>query len=100
MEMLNIIHLSHIEDRFKMINNQLIIQKIANYQFWEGIVDPENPPRGISRAHKQIVLWAKQEKLSSVMIAEDEDDIYRYFSALINLNKKSCCIRRSLIIIS
>ncbi|MBK7965540.1 MAG: hypothetical protein IPK10_09755 [Bacteroidetes bacterium] len=55
-----------------MINNQLIGKKIANYKFWEGIVDPENPARSISRAHKQIVLWAKQEKLKSVMIAEDD----------------------------
>jgi hypothetical protein len=57
--MLNIIHLSGREDRFELINNQLITQEIVDYRFWEGIVDPENPARGIAKAHIQIVLWAK-----------------------------------------
>jgi len=70
--MLNIIHLSGREDRLELINNQLITQEIVDYKFWEGIVDPENPARGIAKAHKQIVLWAKQQKLTSVMIAEDD----------------------------
>ena len=70
--MLNIIHLSHREDRLKLINNQLITQNITNYRFWEGIVDSENAAKGIAKAHKQIVLWARQENLRSVMIAEDD----------------------------
>ncbi|MBK7810073.1 MAG: hypothetical protein IPI50_02360 [Saprospiraceae bacterium] len=70
--MLNIIHLSNRKDRFKLINNQLIAQGIQDYRFWEGIINPKNPATGIAKAHKQVVLWAKEQKLCSVMIAEDD----------------------------
>lgn len=70
--MLNIIHLSQRKDRLELLKNQLIIQGINDYKLWEGIVDQSNPAKGISKAHKQIVAWAKRENLKSVVIAEDD----------------------------
>ncbi|HRN91896.1 MAG TPA: hypothetical protein PLE75_02765 [Ferruginibacter sp.] len=82
--MLNIIHLSKREDRLALLKDQLIIQGISDYKLWEGIVDKSNPAKGISKAHKQIVAWAKKEKLKSIVIAEDDvkftaKGAYNYF---------------------
>ncbi len=68
---LNIIHLEHRKDRFKLLENQLVEQNIVNYRLWEGIVD-KNPKRGIAKAHKQIIEWANNQKLPSILIAEDD----------------------------
>ncbi|MCI4668213.1 MAG: hypothetical protein MRZ79_08755 [Bacteroidia bacterium] len=68
---LNIIHLSHRTDRWETLQQELKSQNITDYQIWEGIRD--SPTRkGISRAHKQIVLDAKNRGLPRVLIEEDD----------------------------
>lgn len=69
---LNIIHLPHRRDRFYCLQKELSEQQITNVKIWNRIPDKELPCRGISRAHKQIVSWAKQNKLEEVWIAEDD----------------------------
>jgi hypothetical protein len=35
-------------------------------------LDTENPKRGIAKAHKQIIQWASNQNLPSILIAEDD----------------------------
>lgn len=69
---LHIIHLKERKDRGQLLHKQLIEQNIRNYKIWEGILDKENPKRGIAKAHKQIIKWASNQNLPSVLIAEDD----------------------------
>ena len=69
---LNIIHLKEQKDRAQLLDKQLIEQNITNYKIWEGIEDKENPKRAIARAHKQIIEWARNQNLPSLLIAEDD----------------------------
>lgn len=69
---LNIIHLPHRTDRMELLMKELEGQGITNYQIWDGIIDREHAPRGISQAHKQIVRAAKAEGLPQVLIGEDD----------------------------
>jgi hypothetical protein len=69
---LNIIHLERRKDRWVNLEKQLSEQNIVDFKIWEGNDDVQNPKRGIARAHKQIVNWAKSQNLSSVIIAEDD----------------------------
>ena len=69
---LNIIHLKHRTDRFELLMNELNTQGIAEYKIWDGIIDPILAARGISLAHKQIVKQAWKEKLSEILICEDD----------------------------
>lgn len=68
---LNIIQLLHREDRLALLTSELAGQDLKAC-IWPGILDPEDPKKGISRAHKQVVAWAKQQQLSSIIIAEDD----------------------------
>ena len=70
--LLNIIHLAKRADRFDLLKKELQDQKIENYKIWEGIIDPIIPMRGISQAHKQIVRYAQSEKLTEILIGEDD----------------------------
>ncbi len=69
---INIIHLARRFDRLVHLKHELNAQKIADVQFWKGIEIADNPSRGISLAHQQIVFDAKQKKLESVVIVEDD----------------------------
>lgn len=69
---LNIIHLHSRLDRLQLLEDQLDEQKIYDYKIWPGIIDRDNPKRGIAKAHKQIVQWAKDQGLDSIIIAEDD----------------------------
>ncbi|MBI1782085.1 MAG: hypothetical protein HYR66_12065 [Sphingobacteriales bacterium] len=64
---LNIIHLRHRIDRLEILTKELQEQQISDYQMWDGIIDAELPSRGISKAHKQIIMFAKNEKLPEVL---------------------------------
>lgn len=75
---LHIIHLSHRKDRLELLQQGLREQRVTDFRIWDGIQDPESTRRGISKAHKQIIAWAKANQLSSVLIAEDDV----WFSAL------------------
>jgi len=69
---LNIIHLKDRKDRLKLLDIQIIEQNIVNYTVWEGVLDKENLKRGIAKAHKQIIEWARNQNLPSILIAEDD----------------------------
>lgn len=69
---LNIIHLQNRLDRLQLSQQQLKFENITDFVIWNGILDADLPSRGISRAHKQIVNYAKENKLSEVLIAEDD----------------------------
>jgi hypothetical protein len=71
-ECLHIIHLPHRTDRWELLQKQLQQQSVRHYRIWDGIRDQESPKRGISKAHKQIVEWAKYQQLPYVLIAEDD----------------------------
>ena len=68
----NIIHLSNRADREASFNKELEEQNIFNCRIWEGIIDTTMPCRGISKAHKQIVKYAKDNSLPEILIAEDD----------------------------
>jgi hypothetical protein len=68
---LHIIHLDRRTDRLQKLTAQLKEQNIYAC-LWPGIIDPVNSRKGIARAHQQIVAFAKQEKLSQIIIAEDD----------------------------
>jgi hypothetical protein len=69
---LNIIDLPHRIDRLELLNRELQEQQIVDYKIWAGIIDSELPCRGISKAHKVIIKFAKKENLSEILIAEDD----------------------------
>lgn len=69
---LHIIHLKHRTDRGQLLDIQLFEQNIVNFKLWEGVLDEENPKRGIAKAHKQIIEWARNQNLPSITIAEDD----------------------------
>lgn len=69
---INIIHLESRNDRIELLLDQLAQQGISDYLIWKGIVDPNITARGISKAHKQIVKFAKANRLTEVLIAEDD----------------------------
>lgn len=69
---LHIIHLKARKDRAQLLDQQLIEQNITNYKIWKGVEDNENPKRGIAKAHKQIIKWANNQNLPSILIAEDD----------------------------
>lgn len=54
---LHIIHLKERKDRIRLLDKQLLEQNIINYKIWEGVLDKENPKKGIAKAHKRIIKW-------------------------------------------
>jgi|HubBroStandDraft_5_1064220.scaffolds.fasta_scaffold17127_4 hypothetical protein len=69
---LHIIHLPERTDRWELLQHELEAQQVTDYRIWAGIRDYECPQRGISKAHKQIIAWAKSGGLPAVLIAEDD----------------------------
>lgn len=73
---INIIHLPndpkypHREKREKSVIYQMGLEG-CQFKFWDGITG-NTPKVNISRAHKQIVQWAKENNLESVCIGEDD----------------------------
>jgi hypothetical protein len=83
METLHIIHLAARTDRMATLRQELAVQEITNYRIWPGII--ETPAyRGVASAHHQVVAFADEQRLESVVIAEDDirftaPGAYRYF---------------------
>lgn len=69
---LHIVHLPRRKDRKKVLLNELKEQGITQYRIWNGIEDPKNVFKGLVKAHKQVVEYAKLEKLSSILIVQDD----------------------------
>lgn len=72
--LVHIIHLKGTDysaDRFHSFVKEMNEQGIENYKVWDGIHD-SNRIRGISRAHKQIVAYAKENGLTEICIMEDD----------------------------
>lgn len=68
---LNIITLPHRVDRHESFKKEMLEQGIE-YNIRNGVEDKQFPYRGINRAHKLVVEWAKSEGLKNVIIAEDD----------------------------
>lgn len=83
METLHIIHLAARTDRMETLCGELAAQEITNYRIWPGIIGVPTY-KGVASAHHQIVAFAYQQQLTSVVIAEDDIQFtargaYRYF---------------------
>jgi hypothetical protein len=65
------INLPKREDRRNAFSHQSAIQGFDT-RFWNGVYDKKSPKRGICKAHKQIISFAKEERLSSIIVAEDD----------------------------
>lgn len=81
---LHILHLTRREDRMQALIRQLEWNKVPHV-FWEGIDDPNNVKQAITRGHKSIIKYAKDNNLSFINIAEDDlvfthKDSYKYFN--------------------
>lgn len=84
METVNFINLSFCgtdsksEERLKVNQKRLesFLQQASEQGFipqrWEGEYVQKNPKEGINRSHRKIVLWAKENNLERVFIAEDD----------------------------
>lgn len=69
--MLNIIHLEKRKDRYENLMRELCVQGITDYQIWPGIIDKQ-PKVGVSRAHKQVIRFAKENNFDKICVAEDD----------------------------
>lgn len=72
---LNILHLRNTEwseGRYNSFMKELAEQGITDYRIWDGLTDKYNVRRAISKSHKQIVRWAKENNMPEVCIAEDD----------------------------
>jgi len=80
---LNIINLEHRFERIENLRIELNNQNITDFKIWKGIID-KPICKGISKAHKQIVQYAKDNGLNEVLICEDDlqfscKDSFKYF---------------------
>lgn len=78
----NIIHNIADTERYKLLCEQLDRQNIQSV-LWSGILGFD-AKTGISKAHKQIVQWAKEKCKKEVLIMEDDvlfpaEDGFQYF---------------------
>lgn len=67
-------HIIHDEkriDRMELLLNEFKTQNITDYKLFPAIKAP-TPIQGISRAHKQIVYYAKENRMSEILIGEDD----------------------------
>jgi hypothetical protein len=84
---INTLHIIHDKDnlkRYDRLMNELKEQGIENYYLWDAVHDKRSTFQGINKAHKQIILWAKENDLPYVTIAEDDvwftcKGAYQYF---------------------
>lgn len=81
--MINIIHNSDRPNRYQTLMYELKRQQIPDYRLWPAIID--NPVcKGVSKAHKQIVQFAKEYNFPEITIMEDDIkfpavDGFKYF---------------------
>lgn len=71
-----------------LLHNELVRQRISDYEFWDGVYVPHSIKAGINAAHKQIVRYAQLAGWEQVLIAEDDFEgthhgSYQYFISTI-----------------
>lgn len=66
----NIIHDKDRKDRWRLLQQEIATHNL-DVVYWPA-VHHHNPRTGISRAHKQIVQWARDSRLPEILIAEDD----------------------------
>lgn len=71
MDIVHIINLPKRTDRLLSVVNQSRWQGFP-IKIWNGIEDKLTQAENINMAHKQIVRWAKENKLPRIIIAEDD----------------------------
>lgn len=81
--MIHVIHNPLMEDRRLIMNYELKRQGITDFKLWPALFD-KPICKGISRAHKQIVRYAKEHGLKEVTIFEDDvkfpaEDGYQFY---------------------
>jgi hypothetical protein len=68
----NVIHDPARTDRYDLLQKEIETQGLE-VRYWPAVKDPLNRVFvGISQAHKQIIRWAKENRLPSVCVAEDD----------------------------
>src|ERR1700677_1855384 len=68
----NVIHDRARTDRYDLLQKEIETHGLT-VKYWPAVKDPLNRVFvGISQAHKQIIRYAKENKLPSVCIAEDD----------------------------
>jgi hypothetical protein len=66
---INIIHLFNRIDRWEILQKELKQQAILEYKIWGGVTAKDNnTTHAISKAHKQIVRFAKESGLSEIIM--------------------------------
>lgn len=81
---INIISLARRKDRKDSLIDHLYDMS-CNYTFWDGVEDNGSMPyKNISASHKNIVKFAKEANLDSILIAEDDfrfssPESFKYF---------------------
>lgn len=68
----NIIHKPDRHDRAILFKSELMKQGITDFQVWRATTNEKTTNANISKSHKKIVEWAKENKLPEVCIAEDD----------------------------
>lgn len=68
---INVIHNPESKERGEKLQ-KVIDEYNLDVKYWPAIYDKEMPFRGICKAHKQIIQYAKDKGLGSVCIAEDD----------------------------
>ncbi len=67
----NVINLPHRKDRLEQFDKQAKEQGFE-YKVWEGIVIEQMVFAGISRGHKSIIQYAKDNNMESIICCEDD----------------------------
>ena len=67
-----VISLKNRKDRRKKIATNLKKRKVVPFKFYNAVKNVKNPARGCLQSHINIIRQAKQKKLKSVMILEDD----------------------------
>lgn len=79
MPLLHILHLERREDRLQQLLRQMEWNKVP-YIIHEGIDDPNNVKQAITKSHKKIIQYAKDNQLDSICVAEDDIIFTNQFS--------------------
>lgn len=68
----HIIHNSDRLDRYKVLMLELEKQGIKEYELFPSVYDSIAPYYGINKAHKNVIQYAKDNGLESIIVAEDD----------------------------